>query len=354
MDRRDSTNAKKFVWQVRRWHSLFIRRGIGTDLGTHAELDEFPIMSTWTRAFRKVRKILGRDPRLDMINECAAGRLPITIALMDLSARTSGPAETEGLIRRALGSTKPGSAERERLRGLEELSHRHPNAHDIARRMAELVTARPDGMGEVEYWAAEFDRAVAVSCEASVALYSFGDPLLLRQITEELVGKLVEWQVLRRDSRVLDYGCGIGRVTEQLATHAAEVVAVDISPGMLSAARTRLSGVGNVKLDHAQTLLADRSAARFDLVLLIDVSPYISDVTPLLAELSSRLASGASLIVMNWSYDLRLAEQRAHARDFARRNDLVIVRNGTAEFSLWDGRVFHFRKPAPPGAARAG
>lgn len=315
-------------------------------------MDEFPIMSIWMRAFRKVRSILGRDPRLDIIDDCAAGTLPITIALMDLSARTSGPAEIKDLIRRALGSRKPGSAACERLRGLEELSHRHPNAREITRRMAELAMSRPDGMSEIEYWAAEFDRAVAVSSEASVALYSFGDPLLLRQITGELVDKLVAWQVLRPGSRVLDYGCGIGRVTEQLAAHAAEVVAVDISPGMLSVARARLSAVGNVKLDLAQTLLAERSDTRFDLILLIDVGPYLSDVTPLLAQLSSRLAGGASLIVMNWSYDLRPAEQRARARDFARQNDLTIVRNGTAEFSLWDGLVFHFRKPAPAEATR--
>jgi 2-polyprenyl-3-methyl-5-hydroxy-6-metoxy-1,4-benzoquinol methylase len=310
-------------------------------------------MSIWTRAYRKVRRTLGRDPRLDLIDECAAGRLPITIAWMDLSARSSGPAEAEGLIARALDSRKPGSPARERLRGLKELSQRHPNAHEIARRMAALVTTRPDGMSEADYWAAEFDRAVAVSSEASVALYSFGDPLLLRQITEELVGKLIEWEVLRRDSRVLDYGCGIGRVSEQLATHAAEVVAVDVSAGMLGVARTRLAGISNVRLEHAQTLLADKSDTGFDLILLIDVAPYLSDVTPLLTELLSRLASGASLIVMNWSYDLRLAEQRARARVFARQNELVIVSNGTAEFSLWDGLVFHFRKPARPEPARA-
>lgn len=303
-------------------------------------------MSIWKRVYRKVRRVLGRDPRLDTIDECAEGSLPITIALMDLSARSSGPAEIEGLIRKVLDSGKLGQAARERLQSLEELSHRHPNAREIAERMAALATTRPDGMGEAEYWAAEFDRAVAVSSEASVALYSFGDPLLLRQITEELVGKLVEWGVLRGESRVLDYGCGIGRVTEQLAAHAAEIVAVDVSSGMLDVARTRLAGIGNVRLDHARALLADKGDSRFDLILLVDVAPYLSDVTPLLAELLGRLASGASLIVMNWSYDLGLAEQRARARAFAQQNELVIVSNGTAEFSLWDGKVFHFRKPA--------
>jgi 2-polyprenyl-3-methyl-5-hydroxy-6-metoxy-1,4-benzoquinol methylase len=296
-----------------------------------------------------VRKILGRDPRLDAIDRCAAGGVPVTIALMQLALQTGGQAEIEGLIRKALGSKKPGSAAYERLRRLEELSRRHPNAHEIARRTTGAFTTRQERVGEVEHWAAEFDRAVAVSSEASVALYSFGDPLLLRQITEELVGKLVQWQVLRGSSRVLDYGCGIGRVTQQLANQAAEVVGVDISTGMLREACLRLSGVDNVRLDRAQNLLADKTAARFDLILLIDVCPYLADATPLLADLSGRLASGASLIVMNWSYSLRPADQRARARDFARQRDLVLVRDGTAEFSLWDGLVFHFLKPVPGG-----
>ena len=37
--------------------------------------------------------------------------------------------------------------------------------------------------------------------------------------------------------RVLDFGCGAGRLTQALSRYAGEVVGVDISPGMLAAAR---------------------------------------------------------------------------------------------------------------------
>lgn len=169
----------------------------GQGAGSICNRDQFArVMSILTRAFRKARTMLGRDPRLEPIDDCVSGRLPITIALMRLAST----------------------------------------------------------------------------------------------ITEELVGKLVEWRVLRRDSRVRDYGRGIGRVIQQLAPRAATVVGGDISAG--------------------------------------------------------RLAGGACLIVMNWSYGLWPAEQRARARDLARRCGLEIVRNGTAEFSFWDGLVFHFRKTA--------
>ena len=304
-------------------------------------------MSVWKRVFRKVRKIVGRDPRLGMIDRCASGAIPVTIALMNLATQSTGQPEIEGLIRKALASKRPGSAAYDRLRSLEELARRHPGAPEIARRITGAFTARPEGVGEVEYWSSQFDRAVEVSGEASVALYCFGDPLLLRQITEELVARLVEWEVLRPTSRVLDYGCGIGRVTRHLAGRAAQVVGVDISAGMLREAGLRLAGVGNVRLDHAQNLLADKTAAGFDLILLVDVCPYLADATPLLSDLSARLAVGASLIVMNWAYSLPAAEQQALARDFARQHGLVLERNGTAEFALWDGLVFHFLRPVP-------
>lgn len=296
---------------------------------------------------------MGRDRRLETIDDCAAGRVPVTIALMNLASQTARPAEVGELIRRSLESKKPESAAHRRLRSLEELARSHPNAREIARRLTETFTPRPEGMGEAEYWAAEFDRAVAVSSEASVALYSFGDPLLLRTITEELVGKLVLWGAVRPHARVLDYGCGIGRVTQQLAAHAREVVGVDISMGMLREARARLCNLANVELRHAQALLADKTVTRFDLILLVDVCPYLADATPLLAELSSRLTPGASLIVMNWSYGLRPAQQRARARSFARQHELVVVQAGTSEFDLWDGLVFHFRKPSPHEVVRA-
>lgn len=41
-----------------------------------------------------------------------------------------------------------------------------------------------------------------------------------------------------RFSRVLDFGCGAGRLTQALAEHADEVVGVDVSPPMLDAARS--------------------------------------------------------------------------------------------------------------------
>lgn len=60
---------------------------------------------------------------------------------------------------------------------------------------------------------------------------------------------------LRGDERVLDAGCGTGRVTERLAERlpAGQVVALDASPAMIAEARRRLARFG----DRVRYLVAD-------------------------------------------------------------------------------------------------
>ena len=70
-----------------------------------------------------------------------------------------------------------------------------------------------------------------------------------------------------RADRVLDYGCGVGRLVIPFALHSQTVVGVDVSPGMLEQAQENCErhSVKNARLLHADDLesLAPRS---FDLV----------------------------------------------------------------------------------------
>lgn len=58
-----------------------------------------------------------------------------------------------------------------------------------------------------------------------------------------------------RSHRALDFGCGVGRLTLAMAGHAADVVGLDIAPGMLAGARkaAQQRGVGNVRFAHDLT-----------------------------------------------------------------------------------------------------
>src|SRR5947209_19363908 len=61
---------------------------------------------------------------------------------------------------------------------------------------------------------------------------------------------------LVQEGPVLEVGCGTGRIVERLARTGLEVIGIDTSEAMLSAARARLAGVANasVQLMSVQAL----------------------------------------------------------------------------------------------------
>jgi len=70
-----------------------------------------------------------------------------------------------------------------------------------------------------------FDQLVSQSPEASVALYSLGSPEILAAATAEVVDYLRTRGLVSDGARVLDLGCGIGRIAVALAPHVAHVAA---------------------------------------------------------------------------------------------------------------------------------
>lgn len=80
------------------------------------------------------------------------------------------------------------------------------------------------------------------------------------------VRRLTELGLGPRWSRVLDFGCGAGRLSQALADHADEVVGVDVSPPMLAVAR-ELDVAGRCRFVLNETSdLALFGAGEFDLV----------------------------------------------------------------------------------------
>jgi SAM-dependent methyltransferase len=93
--------------------------------------------------------------------------------------------------------------------------------------------------------------------------------------------------------RVLDIGCGDGRLTAHL--RATELVAADVSPVALMRAGTRLPGARRVELEPDAALpLPDGS---FDLVLCAETIEHVRDVQLLLSEARRVLAPGGRLAV---------------------------------------------------------
>jgi 2-polyprenyl-3-methyl-5-hydroxy-6-metoxy-1,4-benzoquinol methylase len=292
----------------------------------------------WPRLFRRPGA-----PRQDAFDEILrqfeSGTLTLPVSLMELVYLTADSAELEKRIGRAVASGSP------RLLELRDFARQHPNAHSIVQQMEAVRTQQEPGMAEGAYWSSEYDRRVGVSPVASVALYSFGDQSLLDAMTDELVGWLEVRDLLKAGARVLDYGCGIGRVMARIAPLVRETVGVDISAAMLREARARLAELGNVRLMHAKELESGATVEPFDLILLIGVLPHIGEPFPLLHDLAGRLAPGGSLIVIDWSSDVSPDAQHVLCDRLARAEGLLQVGSAASAFALSAGGVFHFRRP---------
>ncbi|HOY57900.1 MAG TPA: methyltransferase domain-containing protein [Verrucomicrobiota bacterium] len=110
------------------------------------------------------------------------------------------------------------------------------------------------------------------------------------------VERLIADLALRGGERVFEAGCGTGFATAQLARHAGDVLAVDLSEGMMTRARRRLdeAGVRNVRFQAGDALDALGAGGLFDLVFSSWVLGYIP-MAPFLAAAHRALTGGGRL-----------------------------------------------------------
>lgn len=84
----------------------------------------------------------------------------------------------------------------------------------------------------------------------------------------DLVTELLRELGTATTPRVLDAGCGTGRVAVELARRGMDVVGVDLDPGMLVAAREKAPHLRWVEADLAHFDLGPAPDARFDAVVM--------------------------------------------------------------------------------------
>ncbi|WP_375457575.1 class I SAM-dependent methyltransferase [uncultured Enterovirga sp.] len=274
------------------------------------------------------------------------GGLPANVALMQLLVEAESAAEVESAIEDRVRRAEP--AGRKRLTALLTLLRAHPDAWATIRSV--MAEAEHDAAGGPAHWAAVFDRLARTRPEASVALYALGSPDILRAATAEVVERLRLWGLLGRERRLLDIGCGIGRLALALAPEMAEVVGLDVSGEMIAEARRRGAGYPNTRFVQTDGRdLADMPSAHVDLVLAADVFPYLVASAPGLAdrhieEAARVLRPGGALLILNYSYRGDDGLDRADIAAAFGRSGLALEREGTRDFSLWDATAYLGRR----------
>lgn len=99
----------------------------------------------------------------------------------------------------------------------------------------------------------------------------------------------------------LEVGCSIGVFTTMLAPRCGRLVATDVSPTALDAARRRCADDRNIEFRLAPAQ-AEPFAERFDLIVLSEVVYYWNDAALLAqaAVLEAALAPGGRFILVHW------------------------------------------------------
>ncbi|WP_338665693.1 class I SAM-dependent methyltransferase [Pararoseomonas sp. SCSIO 73927] len=283
----------------------------------------------------------------DPVALCLAGRLSPEVALARLLLAGTPP---EGIPAQLAPHEAPGNPAWDRLQALAARGEALQSLATMLRE-AEVDHDPADTTPEaaVATIAKVFDRAVARAPEASVAAYSLNDPAILAAATDEILSWLRSETLIAPDKDVLDLGCGIGRVAAALAPLCLSVLGLDVSQGMVDEARRRHGNLPNLRFATTPgTGLADQPGGAFDLVLAVDSFPYLvqAGIAERHMEDAARLLRpGGALVILNLSYRNDPAADRADAASWAARGGWHLAANGTDAFTLWDGRVFLFRRP---------
>lgn len=278
----------------------------------------------------------------------AAGGISAPVALMRLGLTGAGPEAIAAWL---------AAQEGEAAARLHGLALRHAGRLAGIACMARIgADHRPaaSAAGGVAAARLLFDRLLRVSPETSVAAYALGDPGLLAEATEEVLAWLRAEGLLRGAPRVLDLGCGIGRLSRAVAPQARRVLGLDASPGMVRAARARHAGCPRLRFARCSGRgdLSGLRDAGFDLVLAVDVFPYLAQagrgvMRRQMAEAARvlRRRRRGHLVILNLRYGTAPAADRALLAAMAARSGLALARGaGCRPFALWDASAFVLRR----------
>jgi ABC-2 type transport system ATP-binding protein len=109
-----------------------------------------------------------------------------------------------------------------------------------------------------------------------------------------LIRKLHEERDLKE---VIEFGCGTGRFTKEIARNAKHILATDLSDEMLELAKVQLNAFPNVTVQKADCWRTSFRSARFDTVFMVNVIHVIENPSDALRESYRILRNGGKLLI---------------------------------------------------------
>jgi SAM-dependent methyltransferase len=160
----------------------------------------------------------------------------------------------------------------------------------------------------------DFDRLAVLSEGGGWDHNSHYHPFLLRQLPERL-------------GEALELGCGTGEFSRLLAQRCETVLAVDLSPRMIEAARARSMDHPNVEYGLADASSWEFPSERFDCVASIATLHHLP-LAPTLARMGGALRSGGTLLVLDLFRERGLADNLVGAAGFPVGKAIRLAKTG--------------------------
>lgn len=112
-------------------------------------------------------------------------------------------------------------------------------------------------------------------------------------------------------SRILDFGCGTGFLSNQLHARGYEVVGVDVSQRMIAIARENSSSQITYHVGESKDLAR---LGTFKAILSLMVFQFIEDIASVFENLGAALESGGTLLISVHSEAYILAQDNSHTK----------------------------------------
>lgn len=290
----------------------------------------------------------GRERLVSILAEGLAAGTPAPSLYARLSAEATDRSEIDAALSRAASDR---TSDKGRLADLHALHRTRPDAHAVIRAVLGAVpheSSPADPQAAIRHWAERFDRAAAISPEASVALHSLGDADRLEQATREIVAALRSRGLIGAGTRLLDLGCGTGRLAHALGSDIASYLGLDVSERMIDIARSRGGHLARTRFEVRAAHQLDRlDAGSFDLAVALDSFPYVVAAglaADTLRAIGRVLEPGGTVAIFNLAYGCREADEVRTAGALAGDTGFDLIEAAAGLFESWDGRLIRLRR----------